>query len=96
MKQYKESEFVEVVDEETGAEHPPIPKAWLGTEFGEGLKQAGKSSSGSSGPSVDELKDEIDKRNEGREDDAKIVPAGTKKADLVAALKADDEKQAGS
>lgn len=39
---------------------------------------------------VAELETEIDARNEGREDDAKISKTGNK-ADLVAALEADDE-----
>lgn len=37
-----------------------------------------------------DLKAEIEKRNEGREDDAKISTAGNK-AELVAALTADDD-----
>ncbi|WGL50645.1 hypothetical protein P5P86_11785 [Nocardioides sp. BP30] len=37
-----------------------------------------------------DLKAEIAKRNEDREDDRKIVPAGRKNHDLVAALVADD------
>lgn len=41
---------------------------------------------------VDELKDEIAKRNEGRAEDEQIKPAGAKKADLQAALEGDDEK----
>lgn len=43
------------------------------------------------GLKLDELKAEIEKRNEGREDDAKVSTAG-KKADLAAALVADDNK----
>lgn len=39
------------------------------------------------------LQDEIDRRNEEREDDDKIVPDGTKKADLIAALQADDDTE---
>jgi hypothetical protein len=41
-----------------------------------------------------ELEAEIEKRNEGREDDVKVVPAGSNKPDLLAALKADDERLA--
>lgn len=37
-----------------------------------------------------ELKDELERRNEGRDEDARIVPESTKKADLLAALAADD------
>lgn len=40
---------------------------------------------------ADELKAEIDKRNEGREEADQISPEG-KKEDLVAALEADDSK----
>lgn len=40
---------------------------------------------------VAQLKQDIDARNEAREEDApEIVPDGTKKADLIAALEADD------
>ena len=42
---------------------------------------------------VAELKAEVERRNEGREDDALIVPEGTKKADLLAALEADDSTE---
>jgi hypothetical protein len=42
---------------------------------------------------VDELKAEIESRNVDREDDAKLSTDG-KKADLVAALEADDKAQA--
>jgi hypothetical protein len=46
------------------------------------------------GVSVADLKAELDKRNEGREDDAKIVPAEPgNRPEIVAALVADDEKQ---
>jgi len=40
---------------------------------------------------VDDLKAEIDSRNEGR-DEADLIPATGVKADLVAALEADDNK----
>ena len=40
---------------------------------------------------VDQLKDEIDRRNEGRDDDAMLSKTGNK-ADLAAALEADDNK----
>lgn len=39
-----------------------------------------------------ELEDEIDRRNEGREDDAKLSKTGNK-ADLLAALEADDSAE---
>jgi hypothetical protein len=49
---YKESDYVDVVDEVTGEPHPhKIPKAWLGTEYAQGLKKASKSGSGSSASS---------------------------------------------
>lgn len=38
-----------------------------------------------------QLMAEIQKRNEGREEEAQITPAGKKKSDAVAALVADDE-----
>lgn len=41
--------------------------------------------------SAADLKAEIDRRNEGRDDDAKIKPEGRSKAAMQAALKADDE-----
>lgn len=37
-----------------------------------------------------DLKAEIKRRNEDRDDDAKITPASNKNADLIAALEADD------
>lgn len=45
-----------------------------------------------SGPTVEDLKAEIDKRNEGRDDDKKLSKSG-KKAELLAALAADDAAQ---
>lgn len=42
--------------------------------------------------SMDDLRAEIASRNEGREDADLIKPAGRKKADLEAALEADDAK----
>lgn len=42
------------------------------------------------------LKAEIERRNDGREDDAKITPAGKKNVDLIAALEADDAAQAAN
>lgn len=38
---------------------------------------------------VADLKDKVDELNADREDDKKIVPSGTTKADLIAALVAD-------
>lgn len=56
---------------------------------GEGGSEGGESSE-YDGFTVAELKDEIDARNEGREDDSKLSKTGTK-AELVAALVADDD-----
>lgn len=39
---------------------------------------------------VDDLKAELERRNEGREDGAKVTPDSHKKADLIAALEVDD------
>lgn len=57
--------------------------------------RAGMDVSGSEELTVDELKAEIKRRNEGRDDDAKIKPASQRKADLQAALREDDERTAG-
>lgn len=43
---------------------------------------------------VDELNAEIDARNEEKDEDEQIVPESSKKADLIAALVADDEAAA--
>lgn len=45
------------------------------------------------GVTVPNLEAEIAKRNEGRDDDKKIAPKGTKRDDLVSALVADDAAQ---
>lgn len=47
-------------------------------------------------PTKAEMLAEIERRNDGREDDAKIVPASQNNDDLAAALKADDEAAAQS
>jgi hypothetical protein len=41
---------------------------------------------------VADLKAEVERRNEGRDEADLIAPEGTKKADLIAALEADDAK----
>jgi hypothetical protein len=41
---------------------------------------------------VADLKAELERRNEGRDEADLIAPEGTKKADLIAALEADDAK----
>ena len=51
--------------------------------------QAASSPEGYEAMTVDELKDEIRSRNEDRDDDARLPLTGTK-AELVAALEADD------
>lgn len=48
--------------------------------------------SGYESQKVDDLKAEIDSRNEGRDEADRIVPDGAKKADLIASLEADDDK----
>lgn len=53
---------------------------------------ASEAGSGYESQKVDELKAEIDSRNEGRDEADQIVPDGTKKADLITALEADDTK----
>jgi len=55
----------------------------------EGTPQAAESAY--TGQKVDDLKAEIDRRNEGREE-ADLIPSDGKKADLIAALEADDNK----
>lgn len=52
---------------------------------------AAPASEGYSSLKVDELKAEIERRNEGR-GDADLLAADGKKADLIAALEADDSK----
>lgn len=70
------------------------PRAW-------GKGQDADADSGSNAPktlddmTAGELKAEIDTRNEGREDDAKISKSGNK-AELLEALKADDLAAAGA
>lgn len=41
MPAYKDSDFIDVVDEDGNPQPDPIPKSWLGTEFAPGLKKAG-------------------------------------------------------
>ena len=72
------------------------PKAWAGGKL-PSIKATGDEgeddSKGYADLKVDELKAEIESRNVDREDDAKISTDGVK-ADLVAALEADDEASA--
>jgi hypothetical protein len=58
-----------------------------------GLIEAVSVETGYDALTVADLKAEIEKRNEGRDDDTKVSADG-KKVDLVAALVADDAKQA--
>lgn len=63
-----------------------------GIEFGDHLFAAEDAAEGGGAtpPTNAELEAEIARRNEGRAEDKLIKPAGTKKAELVAALEADD------
>lgn len=73
------------------AEQITNPKAW-----GEGTDEADSDEPKAlDDMSAAELKAEIDTRNEGREDDAKLSKSGTK-AELLEALKADDLTAAGA
>lgn len=65
----------------------PNPKAWSGPE----QVEADDDTKGWADHKLDELKAAIASRNEGREDGDKL-PASGLKADLVAALEADDQK----
>lgn len=60
------------------------PKAWADDGPDEGA-------SAYAGQKVADLKAEVDRRNGGREDGAKIVLPGGHKSDLIAALEADDQ-----
>ena len=63
------------------------PKAWEGGDAAD----AGESESGGyESLTKAQLVEEIEKRNEGRDDETKVSPSGTNKPDLVAALVADD------
>jgi len=64
------------------------PKAWEGGD----APDAGESESGDyESLTKAQLAEEIERRNEGRDDEAKVSPSGSSnKADLVAALVADD------
>ncbi len=68
------------------------PKAWEGGKVPSTSKSADSDDAGYSKLKVEDLKAEIEQRNEGREDDAKVSTEGVK-ADLVAALEADDAAQ---
>lgn len=70
------------------AEKITNPAHWTGEASSE------STDTGYDGLKVDELKATIAARNEGR-DEAKQIPATGNKADLVAALEADDAANAG-
>lgn len=53
-------------------------------------RQLAADSAGYSALLIADLNAEIARRNEGREEADLLVPAGTKKADLIQALEADD------
>ena len=67
----------------------------LGAEYekADGRKAAGASSGGYAAMKVADLQAEAERRNEGR-DESELIPTEGKKADLVAALEADDAAQA--
>lgn len=71
------------------AQGDEVPE-WAADQVGEHLLEQ----QGYDTQSVADLKAEVERRNADREDDGKVVPASAKKADLVAALVADDEAQA--
>lgn len=72
-----------------GTAESDIPDAGtISADVWDGSAAAG-TDGGYSDLKLDELKDEIRKRNEGRDDDAKLPLTGNK-AELAAALEADD------
>lgn len=99
MTLYTEKDFVDVVDEVTGEPKGSIPKSWLGTDFGAGLKKAGKAVAPAStepvtipdGDPTDEWKvAEIDAYVERESID---VGGATKKDDKLAAIASALEKR---
>ncbi|HET6816881.1 MAG TPA: hypothetical protein VFH66_06605 [Mycobacteriales bacterium] len=58
-----------------------------------GITEVDGGEGGYSKQKVADLQAEIDRRNEGRDEADQIAPEGEKKADLIAALEADDEAQ---
>ncbi len=67
------------------AHDEPMPE-WAG----ETSDDSSTSDEGWGGQKVDALKAEIEARNASRKDEDHVVPESNKKADLVAALEADD------
>lgn len=78
-------DFADASDAPAGAKGQPEPQ----DEDPDG--DTGTGTGGEKTPSVAELKAEIATRNEGREEADQITPASTKKADLIAALAADQQ-----
>lgn len=72
------------VDDDTARQ---LGVGWVKESSGAGKTEA----EGYEAQTVEELKAEITSRNEGR-DDADHIPVSGKKADLIAALEADDNK----
>lgn len=85
VKRLEAEGFIEQVDDDTlggmPSDVPGQPKFGVGT---------GNVAVNYDDLKVPDLKAEIDRRNEGREDDAKVKPDSDKKADLIAALEVDD------
>lgn len=77
---------VDVADAKDGRFVAPLWQPYDGTD--------GAGVDGYEAMRVPELKAEIERRNEGR-DEAARVPAEGRKPDLIAALKADDDAHAG-
>lgn len=59
-------------------------------------ESAAAAAEGYGGWKVAELKAEVERRNEGRAEDSLILPEGKTRADLIAALEADDEATAAA
>ena len=66
------------------------PKAWAAGSTPEADDAASGEPGGYEALTKAELVEAIDARNEGREDEAKVSASGSNKADLIAALVADD------
>ena len=69
------------------------PKAWDG-DGPTASNDGDDSADGYARLTKSQLTDLIKDRNEGRADDAKIIPTGGNKPDLIAALEADDQVSA--
>ena len=69
------------------------PKAWDG-DGPTASNDGDDSDAGYAQLTKSQLQDLIKDRNDGRDDDAKIIPTGGNKPDLIAALEADDQASA--